>query len=281
MYLGLLSSSIFRMAYPAFIIGFTAYGGVKTEKAGQMCLSSVALSDVVGQGQNALPLSSLPTEEVDLSQSPSCCSAFVASSIVTTEDVARGWQLWETRTNVTVDFTMPEGAELATNWWARGAYEDVVRFDFDGWPFPFGANEYLSGWAFTWGKLRFVLGDASTEITAVGVPMSAVPCQSRLWSANGINGSRLITWENFFLNRDTKTPVSAQIELLASGDFVIRSNEVEVVCRHVDDYDWDGDGIVNEDDPEPFIYDGDYMGQPSGWAEYVDMCVGSGLQSTI
>ena len=64
---------------------------------------------------------------------------------------------------------------MASNWWARGAYEDVKRFDFDGWRFPFGTNEHDSAWAFSWGKLRFAPGDAAGEIVAVGAPMSEFP----------------------------------------------------------------------------------------------------------
>ena len=102
-----------------------------------------------------------------------------------------------------VFYTMPGGATLATNWWVRGAFEDcsIVRLgdcsiggsasqsnnlnnpNNQTMSFPFGTNEYDSVWAFTWGKLRFELGNTNTEIVAVGAPMSAVPYRSRLWSA--------------------------------------------------------------------------------------------------
>ena len=81
--------------------------------------------------------------------------------MVTPEDIACGWQLVEERTNCNVSYTMPEGATLATNWWVRGAYEDVKPFDFGSWRFPFGTNEYDSAWAFTWGKIRFTLADTN------------------------------------------------------------------------------------------------------------------------
>ena len=186
---------------------------------------------------------------------------------VTPEDIARGWQVWEVRTNAAVDYAMPEGAVLASNWWMRGAYEDVVRIGngdrgtgIRDWLFPFGTNEYSSLWAFSWGKARFALASTNAEIVAVGAPMSAVPYHSRLWSAADANGSRLVTWENFALNRDTNTPVNAQIEFRASGDFVTRSNEVETVCRRVDPEDWDGDGIPNDRDCRPYACDGDFFG---------------------
>ena len=215
---------------------------------------------------------------------------------VSPADIARGWQLWEVRTNHDVCYTMPEGAAMATNWWIRGAFEDcsIVRLgdcsigscigqsnnpNNQTMSFPFGSNGYSSVWALTWGKLRFALADTNTEIAAVGAPMSAVPYRSRLWSAADTNGSWLVTWENFALNRDTNTPVNAQIELRSTGDFIVRSNEVETVYRYIDDFDWDGDGIVNDYDWDPYWYDGDFTGQPEGWTEYVNESVGSGLEN--
>ena len=237
------------------------------------------------------------------------CSIEETRPTVTPEDIARGWQLWEVRTNCNVSYTMPEGATLASNWWVRGAFEDcsIVRLgdcSIGGYvsqsnnlnnpnnqtmSFPFGTNEYSSLWAFSWGKLRFELGNTNTEIVAVGVPMSAVPYRSRLWSAADTNGSRLVTWENFVLGRasvvDYQLPstnyqlVSAQVELRTTGDFIVRSNEIEKVYHRIDDFDWDGDGIRNGIDWNPYWYDGDFTGQEPWWREYVDETVGTGLEN--
>ena len=50
---------------------------------------------------------------------------FAASPLtVTEEDIARGWQLWEVRTNSNVCYRMPEGVTMASNRWVRGAFED-------------------------------------------------------------------------------------------------------------------------------------------------------------
>ena len=40
-----------------------------------------------------------------------------------------------------------------------------------------------------------------------------------------------------------------------TGDFIVRSNEVETVYRRVDPEDWDGDGWKNEDDYNPYSWD--------------------------
>ena len=244
-----------------FIVGFIAYGSTKTNQVDGVGLGLRSRSTME---DNVLCM----TSDYDFPH-PSVSPA----------DIARGWQLWEVKTNCNISYAMPESAAFATNWWVRGAHEDVNQFDFGEWRFPFGSNGYSSVWALTWGKLRFALADTNTEIVAVGAPMSAVPYRSRLWSAADTNGSRLVTWENFALNRDTNTPVNAQIELRTTGDFITRSNEVESVYRYIDDFDWDGDGIPNWNDWAPYWYDGDYAGQEDWWREYVDECVGMGLEN--
>ena len=251
------------------------------------------------------------------------CSIEKVRPVVTPEDIVRGWQLWEVRTNSNVCYTMPEGATMASNWWVRGAFEDcsIVRLgdcSIGGYvsqsnnlnnpnnhtlSFPFGTNEYDSLWAFSWGKMRFELANTNTEIVAVGAPMSAVPYRSRLWSAVDTNGARVVTWENFVLGRAKSGEaesfplqagegasseaegipllrlVNAQVELRTTGDFIVRSNEIEKVYHCIDDFDWDGDGILNWSDWNPYWYDGDYTGQEDWWREYVDEMVGAGLEN--
>lgn len=163
------------------------------------------------------------------------------ASTVTPEEVARGWQIVSVETNANICYAMPDGAALATNWWVRGAYEDVAKVG--------------DLWAFSWGKVRFDLASASNELTAVGAPMSAVPFRSRLWSATATNDSLLVTWEDFALGRDTNTPVSAQLEFRADGNCIARSNDVETAWRRIDPNDFDGDGYLNGDDLYPYAWD--------------------------
>jgi hypothetical protein len=74
-----------------------------------------------------------------------------------------------------------------------------------------------------------------------------------------------LTWENFFLNADTNTPVSAQIELFPNGDFTTRSNNVEQIYRRVAYFDWDGDGLENSVDPDPLVAGPDAHGTNGEW----------------
>ena len=163
-------------------------------------------------------------------------------------------------TNETYSYAMPTNGMRRENWWLRGAYEDVFRLDLDGLLFPLGTNLCDTLWVYTWGMAGARLGDASNRIVATGAPMSAVPQVSRFWDAPTTNRSHLLTWENFFLNRDTNTPVSAQLELMPSGDFIARSNLVERLYRRVNPDDWDDDGIPNDGDIQPLAYDGDNFG---------------------
>ena len=181
-------------------------------------------------------------------------------SAVSASDATRGYMLESETTNETYLYAMPTNGMRRESWWLRGAYEDVFRLDLDGLLFPLGTNLCGSLWVYTWGMVGARLGDASNRIVATGVPMSAVPQVSRFWDAPTTNGSHLLTWENFFLNRDTNTPVSAQLELMPSGDFIARSNLVERLYRRVNPDDWDDDGIPNDDDIQPLAYDGDNFG---------------------
>ena len=305
-----------------FVGAFVVYGSTKTNQVDQTSGTNIVeiveggtndVDQVKGEGEgeqrNLLTCSAGQSEqESDLLCSPSPFTFTSNPPTVTPEDIVRGWQLWEVRTNCNVSYTMPEGAALASNWWVRGAFEDcsIVRLgdcSIGGYvsqsnnlnnpnnqtmSFPFGTNEYDSVWAFTWGKIRFELGNTNTEIVAVGAPMSAVPYRSRLWSAADTNRARVVTWENFVLGRERLSApagesaggtVNAQIELRSTGDFITRSNEVETVYRRIDDFDWDGDGILNWSDWNPYWYDGDYTGQEDWWREYVDEMVGSGLEN--
>ena len=163
-------------------------------------------------------------------------------------------------TNDSYSFSMPSNGVRYANWWLRGAYEDVFRLDLGEMRFPCGTNLCDSLWVYTWGMVGALLSDASNRLVATGVPMSAVPGVSQFWSAEAADGGKILTWENFFLSRDTNTPVSAQLELRPSGDYIARSNLVERLYRRVNSDDWDEDGIPNDDDLDPCFYDGDNFG---------------------
>ena len=193
----------------------------------------------------------------------------------TSDDIARGWRVECAATNENISYEMPSNGSLVGNWHVHGAASsfgnNVVDFGVvrtsgtlvpTNWAFPIGTNNeaFSSFWYFIDGRIRPTPKDAAHEICAVGVPMSAVPGRSRLWTAEEPDGARVITWENFFLGGDTNAPVNAQIVLCPNGDFVTRSNDVETVCCRVNPDDWDDDGIPNDEDANITVCDGDFFG---------------------
>jgi hypothetical protein len=95
---------------------------------------------------------------------------------------------------------MPENAVRYPNWWMRGGYEDVFPLDFGEWRFPLGTASVSSLWVYIWGNARSCLR-GGYGIAAVGAPMSAVPQFSQFWHSDGTNGSKILTWHNFFVGR--------------------------------------------------------------------------------
>ena len=189
----------------------------------------------------------------------------------TSDDIARGWRIESVTTNESFSYEMPMNAVLLGNWHVHGAVSSFGnnRTDIGNWSFPLGTNDeaFSSFWYFIDGRIRPTPRDAAHEICAVGVPMSAVPGQSRFWTAEEPDGVRELTWEIFFLGGDTNIPINAQIRLYPNGDFTTRSNEVETVYRRVNPDDWDDDGIPNGADSNPMSCDGAFFGPANALPE--------------
>ena len=226
-----------------------------------------------------------PCQSVDKDSFELRVSVAPRETIVSSNDVARGYRLETVRTNEAISYARPANARLVGTWHLTDAYRGRVKVELPRSPhfstFPL-FHPSTSCWAHTWGKVRPQLRNASNEIVVIGAPMFARHDQSYLWTAATTNGSVLLTWQNFFLgnpyeggkvpsgevlggegvglsstHRSTFPPfhfstVSAQLELRGNGDFIARSNAVERVYRRVNPDDWDGDGIPNEEDAEPF-----------------------------
>ena len=198
------------------------------------------------------------------------------SDTVTDGDIERGYALVETFEDVGCSFAMPTNATIVGNWHKRGTFGEWLRLELGGFEFPMGTNGalYTSFSVFNDGKIRPTPRDIAHEISAVGVPMLAMQGASRFWTMDSDDGSKLLTWENFFLNADTNAPVNAQIRLCPGGDFTARSNEVARQYRRINAHDIDGDGLANEIDPMPRHYDGDFFGTSPEWRELE--CAGIG-----
>ena len=183
-----------------------------------------------------------------------------ASVVVTPEEVAKGFRLVSETTDAGHSFAIPSNAATVGNWHLRGAFRDWLRLDLDGLAFPSVTNDLTALSAFADGRLRPVPRDTTHEICAVGAPMLALQGESRFWIAAEPDGSRVVTWENFFLDADTNAPVNAQVVLRPDGGFTVRSNDVVRAFERIHPSDWDGDGIPNALDAEPLVRNGDFHG---------------------
>ena len=203
-----------------------------------------------------------------------------AGVVVTAEDIARGYRLASVSTNVAVSYSCPTNGAAWASWTRRGAFRDWFTLAFPAdWTFPLGSNELDRVTVFADARIRPSLRAAEDEIAALGSPASAVPGVSEFWSATGSGGSQLLTWRDFFFGRGEGEQVSAQIELSPSGDFAVRSNSVERAYARIVPFDLDGDGLANDVDPEPCVYNGDYHGQTASARESVLEAVGIGLEN--
>ena len=182
---------------------------------------------------------------------------------VTQADVARGYRLVAETNETGHSFAMPSNAVYVGRLHEHGARSDFGMHvvDFGAWAFPCGTNGGLRSrlWWFMDGRLQDAPRNPGFAASASLGDTLAVQGESRLWLLED-GGGRTVTWERFFACGDTNRAVNAQISLCGDGGFTVRSNDLVRVYRRVNPDDWDDDGIPNDYDIQPFVYDGDNFG---------------------
>ena len=182
---------------------------------------------------------------------------------VTQADVARGYRLVAETNETDHSFSMPSNAAYVGRLHEHGARSDfgMHMVDFGAWAFPCGTNGGLRSqlWWFLDGRLQDAPRNPGFAASAGLGDTLAVQGESRLWLLED-GDERTVTWERFFAGGDTNRAVNAQISLRGDGGFTVRSNDLVRVYRRVNPDDWDDDGIPNDDDIQPFAYDGDNFG---------------------
>ena len=186
---------------------------------------------------------------------------------VSEADILRGFRLEGIATNETPFCEMPSNAVEYAPWRLRGGRETDFPLKLGDFVFPYGTNtinrfRVLSGGTIeTYPKLN-----APVAICAAREYSSLIPGVSRFWSADANGGAeKVLRWDSVFANRDHTGGYSAEIRLSANGDFSTRSNAFETVYRRVNPHDWDGDGLANEIDANPYESDGDFFGTGVDW----------------
>ena len=192
---------------------------------------------------------------------------------VTAEEIAQGWRLESVVTNDVVSYAMPTNGVEYKPWNLRGGYETHFPLDLGDFAFPFGTSvvhrlDVLSGGTVE-SLPRQRVNDAyysPMSICAAREWASIVPRVGRFWWADAARPEsapyqvKLLTWENVYAGRDRTGQYNAQIEFHDDGNFITRSNNVERTYRRINPDDWDGDGMPNDVDGNPFFYDGDFNG---------------------
>ena len=198
---------------------------------------------------------------------------------VTDVDIERGFKLESVVTNATYSYELASNAVRNTAWHLAGGHSAFNRYNL-AWSFPLGENVYDHIIAFQEGSVFHSPRDEYPLFRLYDGVLSFVPGYSDFWSLIDDNRG-VFTWHNVLPYDKTNEVVSVQLEIIKSGDFTIRSNELENVYRRINPDDWDNDGLANEVDNAPKSYDGDFFGVasplPEGALEsayyWVDLCV--------
>lgn len=178
---------------------------------------------------------------------------------VTDQDVDRGFRQISVQTNSEAGVSIPSNSVVVGNWHVRGAYKDRVYIPFGDFDWVLGSNAINRVSVFTGGRARPSPRDAFREVSAVGGDLLAIQGRSTLWYQDG-PGVRTVGWDDFSVGADTNISVNASISWYEDGSIRVASNEVEKVYVRVSPSDWDGDGLLNEKDDSPYVYDGEYFG---------------------
>ena len=182
--------------------------------------------------------------------------------VVSAEDILRGFRLEGIVTNDEPLCDKPVDAVEYPPWRLRAGRHTEFTLDLGDFVFPYGTNVINRFRVLPGGTIEtFPAQGARVSICAARKLASLSPGVSRFWSADANGGAeKVLRWDSVFANDDRTGGYSAEIRLSANGDFSTRSNEVESVFRRVSPYDWDGDGLANEIDANPYESDGDFFG---------------------
>ena len=173
------------------------------------------------------------------------------------------------------------------NWNLRGAWKDSFWLPFeDGWVFPWGTNHLYGVEVVSYGQVWLTPFDTNA-VASAGAPFEIVRGLTTFGYELTPSNSYRFVWTDAAINRDTNNLVSAALELFRNGDVSVTTNGVAAYLPRVDPDDWDGDGIANELDQNPYLYDGDFYGVAKGLPDgattnayyWLDLCATGFLDS--
>ena len=154
----------------------------------------------------------------------------------------------------------------AVSWNRRGAWNDSFRYAFSGdWEFPFSTGHIDRGEVCSQGRIIPYYG-SSNVIASVGVPLEIVNPITSFGCGPTDHNSYIFSWTNAVVGRVLHADVAnaesmdASIELFRNGDIAVTTNGITTLIPRIHPSDTDGDGIPDENDPNPGVWDGDFFG---------------------
>ena len=210
-----------------------------------------------------------------------------AGPTVTETDVARGFSVVSVGTNEVFDFARPTCGVRVAKWWLRGGSNDKAFVP--------------GGIAMIGGEILDKLPHPTARYCPLKATSLLVAGESEFWYQQTASNSTVYTWKDAYLLRNLSLPFSMQAEIFGNGDFEYRydlsrisdidaltnvvigaklvTNELDDVSalldgtnvlssirfRRLSEFDWDGDGLANEIDTEPYASNGDCFGTGEGW----------------
>ncbi len=191
-----------------------------------------------------------------------------------------GFHLVSTVSNTVNDFTVPSNAVIQKNWYRRGAYQDCFTIAPSNWFFS-----VTNDGTFIDSVVVFSYGEFQPNVREKYFPrpfvydLSIVPesnfdklpsgiNESFFWYSQTPSNSLLLTWHNALSNRLPENAVCFQAELWHDGSFEYRYQDRTEKWRTVFPFDYDGDGLENLVDLEPYIaHSHDCHGANAKWYE--------------
>ena len=257
---------------------------IRLKLADFVLFAAMAAIGIIGYGDKFSPTNNPPN---GLSQPMMMFNPQPAGPTVTETDVARGFSVVSVGTNEVFDFTMPTDGVRVAKWWLRGGSNDKAFVP--------------GGIAMIHGEILDSLPRPFVRYCPLKATSLLAAGESEFWHQQTASNSTVYTWKDAYLWRNLSLPFSMQTEIFDDGDFEYRydlsrisdmdaltnvvigakfgTNELGDVSwlldgtntvtsirfQRISEFDWDGDGLANEIDPDPYTNNGDCHGQGEGW----------------
>jgi len=255
-----LLSAIEKFLIVLFVVGWMVFGGSKNDSTNSPPLGMMGPPMTMAEQSPNVVISETETNVGYRVESVVDGDGIVPLVNATTND------LWRLRGGM-ADARRMENGKWKT---ANSVGDDSVAH----WYFPYRDT-------FTEGLTVFANGEFRPNVKTTYFPkpfdavLSLVPQGKWGQVANGgpslftheltPSNSLMLSWQNALYNRDANCPTNFQAELFADGRFEYRYPDHTTRYAPVFPFDWDGDGLENSVDPEPFSAGPDAHGTNAEW----------------